>query len=434
MTFSVVLAGLLHNAVPAPALSFLQAGMKRLHTDLSPEKAPFNPGAVSLEEFEAAAQSHPVKFYLYDLEKFEPRFDGEQMSNCERPGADYMFIKNLRDSENRVFIPSEAEVKVVPCLFESFRRCAKYDKQQENVPFNKAFDDETKTCLEQVMATSTFSATNGTDHVWVVADQLISHGLAARSELFKQMSIGRSEIVNQETSEITHRPTAVEQSRCSFVVPYASDVAYHEQWKQVPSYREWRARNNTIHFRSDNREYVLSCGEQPCEGATDATPLRNKSLELADQFGDAALVKMEFAQKDQYIDELHNSKFCLVMRGDTPSSHAYYDALAANCVPVLVSDDWDEVSGPFSQGKQGTLQGGLKHQAYTLRVSEDMFMDNLPAVASRIQKLLADPEHAEAIFDNMQKHRSALLWSMPDNQVSEFALQSARRCVKSKLD
>jgi hypothetical protein len=414
----------------APALSLLQAGMKRLHAGLSLEKLPFNPGAVTLEEFEAAAQRNPVKFFLYDLDEFEPRFDGK-FSTCERKGADYMFIKNIRDSENRVFIPSEAEVKVVPCLFESFRRCAIYDNQQENVPFKKAFDDETKSCLDKVMATNTFSATNGTDHVWVVADQLISHGLAGRSELLKQMSIGRHEIVNEETSEITHRPMAVEQSRCSFVVPYASDVD-HEQWSQVPSYGEWRQRNLTIHLRSDNREYVLPCGEQPCEGAIDATPLRNKSLELAEHFGDAALVKMEFVPKEQYIDELHDSKFCLVMRGDTPSSRSYYDALSANCVPVLVSDDWDEVSGPFALGGKGTLHSGLKHGSYTVRIEEQMFMDNLPAVAGRIRKALADGEHTKLLFDNMQKHRSALLWSMPNNTVAEFALQSARRCVQSK--
>jgi len=329
---------------------------------------------------------------------------------------------------------TEAEVMVVPCLFETFRRCAIHDHQQANIPWEKAFDDKTQSCLDKVMATQTFLDTNGTDHVWVAADPTLTHGFAAESELFKQMSIGRNEIVNEETAEVSHRPMAVEQSRCSFVVPYASDVAYHEQWNQAPSYGEWRQRNHTIHFRFEGRKYVLSCGEQPCEGAVDATPLRNKSLELAEHFGDAALVKMKWASQDQYADEMHDAKFCLVMRGDTPSSHSYYDALSASCMPIVVSDEWDEVSGPFAQGKQGTLQGGLKHNEYTLRFSEEKFMEDLPAVANRIHKLLADGDRLRELFGNMQKHRSALLWSMPDNQVSEFALQSARRCVKSKLD
>jgi len=233
-----------------------------------------------LEEFEASAQSHPVKFFLYDVERFEPRFEGQAFSNCERKGADYMFIKSLADSENRVFNSSEAEVMVIPCLFETFRRCATYDHQQEHIPWKKPFDDETQSCLDKVMATKTFLNKNGTDHVWVVADPTISHGFAAESELFKQMSIGRNEIVNAETAEISRRPLALEQSRCSFVVPYASDVAYKEQWGQVPSYAEWRQRNHTIHFRFEGRKYVLSCGEQPCEDAIDATPLRNNHWSL----------------------------------------------------------------------------------------------------------------------------------------------------------
>jgi len=419
--------------VAAQALSFLQAGMKSVHTDLSLEESPFNPGATPLEQFAAAAQSNPVKFFLYDLEKFEPRFDDEKFANCDRKGADYMFINSLRDSENRVTNSSEAEVMVIPCLFETFRRCAVHDRQQEHIPWKKAFDDETQECLDKVMNTQTFLSSNGTDHVWVVADPTISHGFAAESQLFKQMSIGRSEIVSKETAETSHRPMAVEQSRCSFIVPYASDVAYQEQWGQVPSYGEWRHRNHTIHFRFEKRQYVLSCGEKPCEGAADATPLRNKSLELAEYFGnDAVLVESKFADQHQYSDELHDAKFCLVMRGDTPSTPTYYDALAANCVPIVVSDEWDLVSAPFAAGQQGTLQGGLKHQEYTVKVSEQKFMERLPVVADHIKELLADVEGLRELFWNMQKHRSALLWSMPNNTVTELALQSARRCVQGK--
>jgi len=418
MAKSFVLANLLNIAGAAQ--------LKRL----SPEKAPFNPGALRLEDFENAAQNSPVKFFLYDMEKFEPRFDSEQFSNCSQKGADYMFIKSLRNSENRVSNSSEAEVMVVPCLFETFRRCAIHDHQQNNIPWKKAFDDDTQSCLDKVMDSRTFRESNGTNHVWVVADPTISHGFAAESELFKQMTIGRNEIVDPKTAEISHRQKAVEQSRCSFVVPYASDVAYKEQWNRVPSYAEWRERSHTIHFRFQKRQYVLSCGEQPCEGAVDAAPLRNKSFELAERFGDA-LVESRFVEEKQYSDELHDAKFCLVMRGDTPSSHAYYDALSASCVPILVSDDWDAVSGPFATGTTGFLHGGLKHHEYTLRFPEETFMEDLPAVVNKINRLLADNEKMQELYEGMQAHRSALLWSMPNNTVSEFALQSARRCVRS---
>ncbi|XP_010519357.1 PREDICTED: probable arabinosyltransferase ARAD1 [Tarenaya hassleriana] len=36
---------------------------------------------------------------------------------------------------------------------------------------------------------------------------------------------------------------------------------------------------------------------------------------------------------------MHNSKFCLNIAGDTPSSNRLFDAIASHCVPVIISDD-----------------------------------------------------------------------------------------------
>lgn len=41
----------------------------------------------------------------------------------------------------------------------------------------------------------------------------------------------------------------------------------------------------------------------------------------------------------QYISELRESQYCLHLRGDTSTSRRIYDALAAGCVPVIISDD-----------------------------------------------------------------------------------------------
>jgi len=232
------------------------------------------------------ATADPVKFFLYAPHEFEPRYEGGgELSKCERKGGDYMFLDYLMESNDRVHTPEEAEVFIVPCLFESYRRCTTtnhaekpppaegeealfenadrnflYDlraesrpsihKPKENphpedfedVPWVKPFDYDTEQCLNKVMKTSTFKAKNGTDHAWVVADWAINFGRAAESELFKHMTIGRIEVVNEEAARISNRPTAVEQSRCSFVVPYASDLAYFEDWGHSPSYSEWLER------------------------------------------------------------------------------------------------------------------------------------------------------------------------------------------------
>jgi len=33
------------------------------------------------------------------------------------------------------------------------------------------------------------------------------------------------------------------------------------------------------------------------------------------------------------------SVFCLHLRGDTPSSRRFFDAVASGCLPIIVSDD-----------------------------------------------------------------------------------------------
>lgn len=47
---------------------------------------------------------------------------------------------------------------------------------------------------------------------------------------------------------------------------------------------------------------------------------------------------------DQASHGMHSSKFCLNIAGDTPSSNRLFDAIAAHCVPVIISD---EIELPF---------------------------------------------------------------------------------------
>jgi len=41
----------------------------------------------------------------------------------------------------------------------------------------------------------------------------------------------------------------------------------------------------------------------------------------------------------RYATELLKSEYCLHFRGDTTTSRRVYDAIAAGCVPVIVSDN-----------------------------------------------------------------------------------------------
>merc|ERR1711933_401311 len=68
----------------------------------------------------------------------------------------------------------------------------------------------------------------------------------------------------------------------------------------------------------------------------------------------------------KHIKAMSESKFCLVTRGDTPSSHKVFDAVRSLCVPVIVSDQWQRVAKPFP-----TI---LAWDAFSISIPETLFM------------------------------------------------------------
>ncbi|KAL1522962.1 hypothetical protein AB1Y20_017926 [Prymnesium parvum] len=99
---------------------------------------------------------------------------------------------------------------------------------------------------------------------------------------------------------------------------------------------------------------------------------------------------------------LHQCKFCLVPRGVTPSSRRFFEALAAGCVPVLLSDDF---LVPFV-GSTGGLLSMRTLESFTVRVAEDEF-EHLP---QRLREAM--PRHAE-MLRNLALYRQAYFYELP---------------------
>ena len=68
-----------------------------------------------------------------------------------------------------------------------------------------------------------------------------------------------------------------------------------------------------------------------------------------------------------------DANFCLCPRGDTPGSARIFDALAAGCVPIIISDAW---AAPFSMHVQWT--------ELVLRIREKEFLENPSAALSAV--------------------------------------------------
>ena len=73
-------------------------------------------------------------------------------------------------------------------------------------------------------------------------------------------------------------------------------------------------------------------------------------------------------EKEQWVLELMNSKFCLVVRGDSPGSHALWRSIRIGCIPVIASDNLP-IWGPI-------FKSTINMSDYGVIVSEKAFVNN----------------------------------------------------------
>lgn len=398
-----------------------------------------------------------VSFYMYDLQEYEPRFFGH-FGACKRKGADYMFVDALREHPARTWWYPHADVIVVPCLFETYRRCSSANTVEkppmsllevgarasaaarardipenfEAIPWRMAFDEETSKCMAKVKNSEVFTATRGKKHFFLAADWSMQFGRTLDQFMFRNMTIGRIEAIDSREARQSNRHFDMDQAGCAVVVPFASDVAYVKNWTKRQSFEEWNARPNLVAFRFEKRQYTLFCNRTKCKDAVDATPLRTQALHLKKVVGERASIFDQRETVDSHSRDLHRSKFCLVIRGDTPSTHAFYDAVAADCIPVLVSDRWGTLAAPFAHGRHGVIQGGMDFSAFTVRIPEQFWLQHIERVAERLQAIEADLDRSKTLFYHLLHAKPSLLWSMPHADVGDSVLESAWKC--SNLD
>ncbi len=83
--------------------------------------------------------------------------------------------------------------------------------------------------------------------------------------------------------------------------------------------------------------------------------------------------------KNRWKKEYADSKFCLVVRGDTPHSHALFNAVKVGCIPVVISDWYPFYAPPFP-----TI---LDMRDFCIFIGEDEFMKNPERALQSLQHL-----------------------------------------------
>ena len=108
---------------------------------------------------------------------------------------------------------------------------------------------------------------------------------------------------------------------------------------------------------------------------------------------------------------MRTCRFCLIPKGMTPSSRRLYEAIAAKCVPVVLSDNFVL---PFEGGSSGHIGGSAGSgllpphavDSFVLRVPEAE-IPNLPSL------LDAAMARHDAMFRSLLAYRTAYLYELP---------------------
>ena len=102
------------------------------------------------------------------------------------------------------------------------------------------------------------------------------------------------------------------------------------------------------------------------DSAKDTCPYSDLDIEDVDKLVDEGEMSYggKFATNTTYAS-MRQSVFCLVPRGDTPSSRRLFDAISAGCIPVIISDDFAPAS-----------QNALNYSRFSLRFSVEEMLAN----------------------------------------------------------
>lgn len=193
--------------------------------------------------------------------------------------------------------------------------------------------------------------------------------------------------------------------RCAIVVPYGS----HENLRELtPSFEEWEQRNNTVFYQGGGSAYAW--------GGT-----RVRLAPLNQTFANLTGVRVgKGLPHKEWLAGFENAKFCLVMRGDTPSSHSLYNAIRVGCIPVIISDTLPLFGLPF------TTQ--LPWSLFTIMFSEEIFIIDSHAVARLLWQL--PRKHLQRLLENLLSIRPALMYATNNTVLGDYVLrQIATDCL-----
>ena len=117
---------------------------------------------------------------------------------------------------------------------------------------------------------------------------------------------------------------------------------------------------------------------------------------------------------EQWLHDITNSKFSFVIRGDTPTSHTFNNAISVGSIPVVISNHFDLVGLPFIDKK-------LFNESI-IRIEENYFLQNPEKVLYMLENM--EKEQIDKLMYNLNILQTIFLYNHPNNIIDKAFLKN----------
>eukprot|EP00746_Dinoflagellata_sp_MGD_P049124 gnl/MRDRNA2_/MRDRNA2_222413_c0_seq1.p1 gnl/MRDRNA2_/MRDRNA2_222413_c0~~gnl/MRDRNA2_/MRDRNA2_222413_c0_seq1.p1 ORF type:complete len:444 (-),score=66.72 gnl/MRDRNA2_/MRDRNA2_222413_c0_seq1:62-1345(-) len=336
----------------------------------------------------------PVRFYIYTDPALNVSINCTQEQNAkalwwrrhDEFGADTFFVHMMLSHPWRTLHPEKAEVFVVPIdpvfSYHIGKECKGFNHGQRIANALRALENK-----------KWFRRKNGQDHFWMLSHyKRLGHGAGVAWKILRGDHLWNKMVVAEEAlcpgvptpDEREQCNSASDNPWCTIPVPYLTSRGLPGYHFDAGNFSAWLERDIIFYHRA----------------STHGQPTRKRAREVATSTEVNTVVVEDHAPQEELSHEFLRSKFCFAIRGDGPATRKFFDAIAALCIPVVISDKWYFLNAPFNRY--------IDYPSFTIFVPEEKWMNNLPGVLKDIQSIPLAKQ--KEMFDNLSRVRPLLVY------------------------
>lgn len=277
-------------------------------------------------------ERHLLPFYIYDTAAFDftavlECYPGWQYSD---QAAEVSMLQLLQEHPQRVLHPSDATIFVIPIF--------PYVSLLAGMCAGRTHEKRMLAAAAALSRSAWHHRHHGWDHLLITNTFRISAFRALRGLL------SNSTVAWFESPAAPRRgPGRLASSafwRCTLVVPYLASPFCHQQRSSRPLHpcMTFHKRNASVFFHGSfkaspvRRHFAILKG---LPGADIVDVQRSKNMSQPSGGCDQS---QPCASKLETARGMLCADYCLVPKGDTPTSSRFFQAIACGCVPLVISD------------------------------------------------------------------------------------------------